>query len=78
MKNEKEKSQSNPIDKAIDKAVDWSKSKVNDVRKRIEKSKTTRTKDRRLPILYAALMPAVALNVKHPRMLDPRTLDSQK
>lgn len=77
MKNEKEKG-SNPIDKAINKAADWSKSKIEGVHKRIEKSKTTRTKDRRLPILYAALMPAVALNVKHPRMLDPRTLDSQK
>ena len=77
MKNEKEKG-SNPIDEAINKAVDWSKSKIEDVHKRIERSKTTRTKDRRLPILYAGLMPALALNVKHPRMLDPRTLDSQK
>ena len=72
MKNEKEKRQNNPIDKAINKATDWSKAKVNDVRKRIEKSKTTRTKDRRLPVLYAALMPATALGVSHPRMLDPR------
>lgn len=72
MKNEKEKGRSNPIVEAIDKATDWSKAKVADARKRIEKSKTTRTKDRRLPLLYAALMPASALRVSHPRMLDPR------
>ena len=71
MKNEKEKKQNNPIDKAVNRAADWSKAKIDDVRKKIEKSKTTRTKDRRLPLLYAALMPASALRVSHPRMLDP-------
>ena len=65
MKNEKEKKRSNPIDEAVDKAKDWAKSKANKARENIEKSKTTRTKDRRPKIPADTITPP---GFEHPRI----------
>ena len=65
MKNEKEKKRSNPIDEAVDKAKDWAKSKINKTREKIEKSKTTKTEDRRPKIPVNTLAPR---NFTHDRL----------
>lgn len=72
MKNEKEKKRSNPIDEAVDKAKDWAKSKISKAREKIEKSKTTRTKDRRFSDLTDAFLVPEELREEHFRRLESR------
>ena len=57
MKNEKEKEWSNPIIDAFNKAEDLLKAKRNEIRKKIEELKTTKTKDRRSKIPVNTITP---------------------
>lgn len=57
MKNEKEKELSSPIIDAFNKAEDLLKAKRNEIRKKIEELKTTKTKDRRPKIPVNTIAP---------------------
>lgn len=74
MENEKEKAkekgQNNPIVEAANKAADWSKAKIAAMRKRIEKSKTIRTKDRRFSDLTDAFVVPKELREEHFSILE--------